>query len=145
MTYPPDEPFGEEIVRGMHQSRLDFARSLYETSINRLWAGCGGGLIAIVSILRHTNDIFFWLSVASFGLAILLLAFGVVATLVSERAVIRHLEDIDGILKMRTDYAKRPSDEAGLNLWHPRTWTALSAAALFIVGVVFSAVLLWRH
>jgi hypothetical protein len=54
------EPIGAEIVREMHQSRLDAARSQYEASINRLWAGCGGGLIGVVTALRHPTDSFFW-------------------------------------------------------------------------------------
>jgi hypothetical protein len=141
----PEEPIGVEMVREMHQRRLEAARSQYETAINRLWAGCGGGLIGVVSILRHPNDLFFWLSAASFGLGILFLGVGAVLTLVSSRTVIRHLEDVHGILEVRMKYFERLSDEAGLSLSHPQTWAAFAAAGLFLLGVVFAGILLWRY
>jgi hypothetical protein len=141
----PEEPFGAEIVREMRQSRLAAARSQYEACINRLWAGCGGGLIGVVSVLRHPNDLFFWLSVISFGLGVLFLAVGAVLTLISARTAIRHLEDINDIFEMKTNYAKRPSVEAGLTLAHPQTWTGFAAAGLFIAGVIFAGVLVGRN
>lgn len=140
----PEEPFGAEVVREMHQSRLDAARSQYEAGINRLWAGCGGGLIGVVTVLRHPTDSFFWLCVGSFGFGVLLLGVGAFWTLVSGRTMIRHLEDIGGILEMRMRM-DRLSDQAGLSLWHPQTWTALAAAGLFVFGVIFASVLVWRH
>jgi hypothetical protein len=141
----PEEPLGAEVVREMHQSRLDAARSQYEAGINRLWAGCGGGLVGVVSILRHPGDPVFWLSAGSFGLGLLFLAAGAVWTLVTARTAIRHLEDIRGILEMRMKYMDRISDQAGLNLWHPQTLTALAAAGLFVSGVIFAGVLVCRH
>jgi hypothetical protein len=77
------------------------ARSQYETGVNRLWAGCGGGLIGVITALRHPTDPFFWLSAASFGLGVLCLGVGAFLTLISARAVIRHLEDIQGVLEMK--------------------------------------------
>jgi hypothetical protein len=139
-----EEPFGAEVVRGMFRSRLKTARRQYEAGINRLWAGCGGGLIAVVSALRHPSDPFFWLSILSFGLGVLSLGVGAFWTLVSARRVIRHLEDITGILEMRMNYADRPSDREGLGISHPQTLTALTAAGLFIVGLVFAGVLIGR-
>jgi hypothetical protein len=145
MTDEPEDQFGAKLVREMHQSRLDAARSQYEASINRLWAGCGGGLIGVVTALRHPTDCFFWLSSGSFGLGVLFLGVGAVWTLVSARAAIRHLEDIDVFGQMRVkDLPERPSDEMGLTLSHPLTWTALAAAGLFMLGVVSAAVLVWR-
>src|SRR6516165_4554128 len=56
MMTKPQEPFGAAVVREMHESRLAAARSQYEAGINRLWAGCGGGLIGVVSVLRHPQN-----------------------------------------------------------------------------------------
>jgi hypothetical protein len=141
----PDEPFGAEVVREMHESRLNAARTHYEAIVNRLWAGCAGGLISVASILRHPSDWAFWLSVASFFFGVLLLGVGALLTLVSARTVIRHLENIQGILEMRTDYAERQSNQAGLSMRHPQTWTALTAAGLFVLGVISAGILVWRH
>lgn len=141
----PPEPFGGKIVREMHRSRLKDARSEYKAIINRLWAGCGGGSIAVVTAVRHPTDPFFWLSAGSFGLGVALLGVGAFLTLMHHTEASRHLEDIDGILKMRSGYAERPSAQAGLSVSHPQTWTALMAAGLFIVGVLFAGVVIARH
>ena len=140
----PEEPFGAEVRQEMFRSRLEAARRQYEAGVNRLWAGCGGGLIAVMSALRHPSDPFFWLSILSFGLGVLSLAAGAFLTLVSARRVIRHLEGITGILEMRLDFVARQSDQEGLEVWHPQTLTALIAAGLFCVGVVFAGVLIAR-
>lgn len=141
----PDEPFGAELVRTEHKLRLEAAAARYEAIINRLWAGCGGGLIASITAIRHPADPFFWLSAGSFGLGVLLLGVGALSTLIRERRVIRHLEDIDGFLQMRADYVERPSEHAGLVMSHPQSWTASMTAGLFVLGVVFAGVLISRH
>lgn len=141
----PEESFGAEVVQEMLYSHLADALSQYRDSINRLWAGCGGGLIGVVTILRHPKDPLFWLSAGSFGLGILVLGVGAFWTLIVVRAVIRHLEDINGIMQMRLNYMRRLSDEAGLSLSHPQTWTAIAAAGLFVVGVVCAIALVCRY
>lgn len=140
-----EEPFGAEIVREMHQSRLDSARSQYEAGINRLWAGCGGGMIGVVTALRHPLDPSFRLSVGAFGLGIFLLGIGALWTLISARTIITHLENIEGIMQVRTDYVERPSVQAGLSLSHPQTLTALAAAGFFVLGVIFAGILVFQH
>ncbi len=140
----PEEPFGADVVQGMLRSRLKIARRQYDVGINRLWAGCSGGLIAVVSALRHPSDLFFWLSILSFGLGVLSLGVGTFLTLVSTRKVIRHLESINSILDMRLDYAERPSDREGLRICHPQSLAALIASGLFIVGVLFVGMLIIR-
>lgn len=140
-----DEPIGAESVRSEHKSRLESAAARYNAAVNRLWAGCGGGLIASVTATRFPADPFFWFSVGSFGLGILLLGIGALSTLIRERKVIRHLEEIDGFLQMRADYAERPSASAGLSASPPQTWTALAAAGLFVLGIISEGILVWRH
>ena len=140
-----DEPFGEAPVRRMLESRRGAAVARYEVIVNRLWAGCGGGLIASVTATRHPADPFFWFSAGSFGLGVLLLGIGALMTLLRDRRVIRHLEEIDGILQMRAGLAERPSTEIGLSLSHPQTWTAIAAAGLFVLGIVSLGVLIWRY
>jgi len=141
----PPEPFGANVVHEMHRARLEEARSEYRVIINRLWAGCGGGLIAIVTAVRQPTDPFFWLAAGSFGLGIVLLAAGAFLTLMRHTAVSRHVEDIDGILKMRAGYAERPSTQAGLSVSHPQTWTALIAAGLFVLGILFAGAVIARR
>ena len=51
----PEEPFGAEVVKEMFRSRLKTARRQYEAGINRLWAGCGGGLIAVAGLFNALN------------------------------------------------------------------------------------------
>jgi hypothetical protein len=102
-------------------------------------------LIASATAFRHPDDLFFWLSAGSFALASLSLGFGALLTLLAERKVIRHLEQISGILKMRVGTIARPSAEIGLSFSHPQTWTAIVSAFLFLSGVAFSVVLIWRH
>lgn len=138
----PEEAFGSEVVREMLRSRLKTAARRYEAGINRLWAGCGGGVITVVTGLRHPGDWLFWFSILSFGLGILSLAVGAFLTLISARSAIRHLEEIDGILEMRANLAKRPSYEEGLGVWHPQTLTALTAAALFCIGLISTGALI---
>jgi hypothetical protein len=145
MSSEDDEPFGAELISEMLRSRIEDARAQYNAIINRLWAGCGGGLIAVVTVARKPTDTFFWLSAGSFGLGVLLLAIGALWTLIYARKVIRHLEEIDGFLEMRTDYAERPSAGVGLKLLHPQTWTAVVAAGLLVLGVIFAGILVARH
>lgn len=76
MDNEPQEPIGAEVVREMRRSRLRNARSEYEAIINRLWAGCGGGLIAVVTATRYPTDALFWFSAGAFGLGVLFLAAG---------------------------------------------------------------------
>lgn len=40
----PREPFGAKVVNEMLKSRLEAAAAQYGAIVNRLWAGCGGGL-----------------------------------------------------------------------------------------------------
>jgi hypothetical protein len=72
---------------------------------------------------------------------VLLLGTGALLTLWRERKLLRALEETDDILEMRVDFVERPSAHAGLELEHPQTWTALGAAVLFLLGVVFAAAL----
>ena len=141
----PREPIGADMVVEMRKSRLEAVVAQYSAIVNRLWAGCGGGLIASVTAIRHPSDLFFWLSAGSFGLGVLLLGIGAILTLLHDNRVIRHLEDIDGILKMRMDYMERPSAQAGLSVSHPQTWTALMAAGLFVLGILFAGAVIARH
>jgi hypothetical protein len=104
----PEESFGSEVVQEMLRSRLKAAGRRYQAGIDRLWAGCGGGLITVVTGLRHPGDWLFWLSILSLGLGVLSLAVGAFLTLISDRRAIRNLEEIDGILEMRCDLAKPP-------------------------------------
>src|SRR2546428_451202 len=62
---------------------------------------------------RYPSDPLFWFSAGSFGLGVLLLGIGALSTLLHERKLIRHLEDIDGFLQIRAGYAERPSARAG--------------------------------
>jgi hypothetical protein len=139
-----DEPFGARMVHEMWKSRLEAASARYSTIVNRLWAGCGGGLIASVTAIRHPSDPFFWLTTGSFGLGVLLLGIGALMTLYHDGRVIRHLEEIGELLEMRSVYVERPSAQAGLSVSHPQTWTALIAAGLFVLGVLFASVVVAR-
>jgi hypothetical protein len=139
------EPFGADVVREMLYAHLGEARAQFKDSINRLWAGCGGGLIGVVTVLRHPKDLTFWLSAGSFGGGILILGIGTIWSLIAARSMVRHLEEINGILELRGNYSKRLSVEAGLSLSHPQTWTGITAAVLFMVGVGCAIVLVWRH
>lgn len=139
------EPFGAELVRSLRRSGLETAAAQYNALVNRLWAGCGGGLIAAVTAIRQPADAFFWLSAGSFGLAVVLLGIGALLTLLRERKVLAHLEEIDGFLQMRVGYQERPSARAAISILHPQTWTALLAAGLFVVGVLSAGVVVYRH
>jgi hypothetical protein len=65
-------------------------------------------------------------------------------TLYHDGRVIRHLEEIGELLEMRSVYVERPSAQAGLSVSHPQTWTALIAAGLFVLGVLFASVVVAR-
>jgi hypothetical protein len=139
------EPFGAQHVRSLRRSQLETSAAQFNAVVNRLWAGCGGGLIAAVTAVRQPSDLFFWLSAGSFGLGVILLGFGALLTLLRERRVLLHLEDIDEVLQMKVGYAVRPSARAGLTILHPQAWTATMAAGLFVFGVLFAGIVVYRH
>jgi hypothetical protein len=128
-------------MRAWRKSSLKTAAAHYKAILDRLWAGCGGGLITAVTALRYPANRFFWPCAISFALGVLLLGTGALLTLWRERKLLRALEETDDILEMRVDFVERPSAHAGLELEHPQTWTALGAAVLFLLGVVFAAAL----
>jgi hypothetical protein len=49
----PEEPFGAKVVQEMLNSHLADARSQYKELFNRLWAGCGGSWISVITVLTY--------------------------------------------------------------------------------------------
>ena len=129
--------FYNEFVR----PRLDDAKSIYTSTVNAIWIANGSGTVASLAFIGATwTEGKFYQPVlfpfAMFSIGSIVMGLGAFITLIIEAGAIRRLSKIDHVAKMNMDDYKDPWSQAGLSFSEWRTRTALTSAALFIIGLV---------
>ena len=146
----PQRPFGARALEDWRGRRLTQARTEYSDFMNRLWAGNGAGAIASVSLIAdaaHHGKVapIWWLaSPTAFMLGLLSLCAGSVIRLVDLRAIVRDLEDAQGIMDVHMNSIRRPSHDAGLHWADPRTVCGGLSALLFVTGVLIGLAAIYQ-
>jgi hypothetical protein len=137
-----------ERVQEFLTPRLDRAERLYTQAVNGLWLSNAGGALATLTFVGATWQsgacYRHWLMVplCFFLFGLLSMGLGTGIFLVSESRIIKRMESIRSINKLRLDEITSQSEEIGL-LWNWRNYAAIVSAGTLILGILAGVVILF--
>jgi len=144
MSEEPKEPFGASYLEAIQKGRLEIAKSTHNQILDKLWISNGAGAAAVFARAgdaikdAHSNSHQYLGPLTCFIVGAIFPIIGSTIALVIEKTRIYEMESANSLLDLRIDRAKRPTAQAGLTLWDPRTLSAIISALLLVAGGVLS-------
>ncbi len=140
------EPFGADDHRKARNHSVKDAEKTYDQILNRLWAGNGGGSLAVLGIVGagKFSSAEMLPAVVFFLLGLVFLGLGAFRHLFLMAKITYDLEETKSPLDRRADLILRPTERIGLRLYDPRMITTMLAATMFTLGAGYGLLLVCK-